>query len=56
VTSATVRSVASSACLETASRGDEIIDLLVRNRRERAADLLAAYTIASRQCRRDASP
>lgn len=56
VTSVTVRSVASSACLETASRGDEIIDLLVSNRRSQAAHLLEAYTIASRQCRRDASP
>ncbi|HEX6675405.1 MAG TPA: hypothetical protein VF486_10305 [Actinomycetes bacterium] len=56
VTSATVRSVASPACLETAARGDEIIDLLVRGRRGRAADLLGAYTTASRQCRRDADP
>jgi len=56
VTSATVRSVATPACLETATRGDEIIDLLVKNRRGRAADLLGAYTIASRQCRRDADP
>jgi hypothetical protein len=56
VTSATVRSVASPACVETATRGDEIIDLLVKNRRGRAADLLGAYIIASRQCRRDASP
>jgi hypothetical protein len=56
VTSATVRSVASPACLETAARGDEIIDLLIKNRRGRAADLLGAYTIASRQCRRDADP
>ena len=56
VTSVTVRSVATPACLEAASRGDEIIDLLVKNRRGRAADLLGAYTIASRQCRRDAAP
>jgi hypothetical protein len=55
-TPATVRSVASPACLETASRGDEIIDLFVKNQRSRAVDLLEAYTIASRQCRRDASP
>jgi hypothetical protein len=55
-TSATVRSVASSACLETASRADEIIDLFVNNQRSRAVRLLAPYTVASRQCRRDASP
>ena len=55
-TTVTVRSVASPACLETASRADEIIDLFVNNRRSRAVRLLAAYTIASRQCRRDASP
>jgi hypothetical protein len=51
-----VRPTASSACLETARRGDQIIHLLVTNRRSRAADLLVAYTVASRQCRRDASP
>jgi hypothetical protein len=56
VTSATVRSVATPACLEAAAKGDEVIDLLVRNRRSRAADLLGAYAIASRQCRRDAHP
>ena len=56
VTTATVRSVATPACLETAARGDEVIDLLVRNRRARAATLLGAYAIASRQCRRDADP
>jgi hypothetical protein len=55
-TTVTVRSVASPACLETASRADEIIDLFVNNQRSRAVRLLAAYTIASRQCRRDASP
>jgi len=56
VTSVVVRPTASPACLETATRADQIIDLLVKNRRSRAADLLVAYTIASRQCRRDASP
>jgi hypothetical protein len=56
VTSVVVRPTASSACLETATRADQIIDLLLKNRRSRAADLLVAYTIASRQCRRDASP
>jgi hypothetical protein len=56
VTKIVVRPTASSACLETATRGDEIVHLLITNRREKAADLLVAYTIASRQCRRDASP
>jgi hypothetical protein len=55
-TSVVVRSVASPACLEAAKRADELIDLLITNRRSRAADLLVAYTVASRQCRRDASP
>jgi anti-sigma factor RsiW len=56
VTSIVVRPTASSACLETAARADQLIALLVRNRRSAAADLLVAYTVASRQCRRDASP
>jgi hypothetical protein len=56
VTSVVVRPTASSACLETATRADQVIHLLVNNQRRRAADLLLAYTIASRQCRRDASP
>ena len=56
VTSIVVRPTASSACLETARRADEVIDLLITNRRSRAAEVLVAYTIASRQCRRDASP
>jgi hypothetical protein len=56
VTSVVVRPTASSACLETARRADEVIHLLVTNRRSRAARVLVAYTIASRQCRRDASP
>jgi hypothetical protein len=51
-----VRPTASSACLETARRADQLIELLIRNRRGKAADLLVAYTVASRQCRRDASP
>jgi hypothetical protein len=56
VSSVVVRPTVSSACLETATRADELIDLLVKHRRGRAAELLVAYTIASRQCRRDASP
>jgi len=55
-TSVVVQLAATSACLETASRGDEIIHLLVADQRDRAADLLVAYSVASRQCRRDASP
>jgi hypothetical protein len=56
VTSIVVRPTASSACLETATRADQLIALLIRNRRSEAANLLVAYTVASRQCRRDASP
>src|SRR6266511_302131 len=55
-TSVVVRPAASPACLETAMRGDQLIDLLITNQRSRAADLLVAYTVASRQCRKDASP
>ena len=55
-TSIVIRSTASSACLETARRGDQLIDLLISNRRGKAADLLLPYTVASRQCRRDAGP
>jgi hypothetical protein len=51
-----VRPVASSACVETARRGDQLIELFTSNQRIRAGDLLVAYTVASRQCRRDASP
>jgi hypothetical protein len=56
VISIVVRPTASPACRETVTRADQLIDLLVRNRRSAAADLLVAYTVASRQCRRDASP
>ncbi len=55
-TSVVIRPVASSACLETARRGDQLIGLLISKQRSRAADLLVAYTVASRQCRKDASP
>jgi hypothetical protein len=50
------RPTASSACLETARRADQVINLLITNRRNDAAQLLVAYSVASRQCRRDASP
>ncbi|HEV8652498.1 MAG TPA: hypothetical protein VG276_24700 [Actinomycetes bacterium] len=55
-TSVVVWSSVSSACLETATRGDEVIELLVTNRRSRIPDLLVAYSVASRQCRKDAYP
>jgi hypothetical protein len=49
--------VAPPACLETAQRGDEAMDLLVRNVRDRRlAAALKAYTTASQACRREASP
>ena len=51
-----VRHYASPACLETARRGDELIDLLIRNQRRAAEDLLVLYTVAARQCRKDATP
>jgi hypothetical protein len=51
-----VRLRASPACLETAKRGDHLIDLLIRNQRSQAERLLVAYTVAARQCRNDASP
>jgi hypothetical protein len=44
------------ACLETARRADELIRLLTANRRDDAARRLVPYTVASRQCRRDAAP
>jgi hypothetical protein len=55
-TSVVVRPAASSACLETARRGDQLIALLISNQRSKAADLLVAYTVASQQCRKDTSP
>jgi hypothetical protein len=51
-----VRHYASPACLETARRGDQLIDLLIRNQRRQAEPLLVAYTVAARQCRRDSAP
>jgi hypothetical protein len=51
-----VRPTASSACLETARRADEVTNLLITSRRSRAAEVLVAYTVPSRQCRRDAAP
>jgi hypothetical protein len=52
-----VRVVAPPACLQTAERGDELIDLLTRNVRDRRLDsALRAYTLASQACRKEASP
>jgi hypothetical protein len=55
-TSGVIQLIATPACLETASRADELIHLFAANQRDRAAELLVTYTVASRQCRRDASP
>jgi hypothetical protein len=55
-TSIVVRQVATSACLETAKRGDALVALLVNNKRGRAAKLLVPYHVASRQCARDSGP
>jgi hypothetical protein len=51
-----VRHYASPACLEAARRGDQLIDLLIRNQRRQVEDLLVAYTVAAQQCRKDATP
>jgi hypothetical protein len=49
--------VAPQACLEAARRGDETIDLLLRNIRDRRlSSAVKAYTTASQACRRQASP
>jgi hypothetical protein len=55
-TSIVVRPAATPACLETAKRGDQLINLLIRNKRSQAAKLLVPYHVASRQCARDAAP
>jgi hypothetical protein len=54
-TSAVIQLTATPACLETVRRADEIIHLFMANQRESAADLLVAYSVANRQCRRDTS-
>jgi hypothetical protein len=51
------RTTVPDACIETAELADEIISRLNRNDRDnRLATLLRDYTIASRSCRRVASP
>jgi hypothetical protein len=51
-----VRHYASPACLEATKRGDQLIDLLIRNQRIQFENLLVAYTVAAQQCRKDATP
>jgi hypothetical protein len=52
-----IKEVAPSACLQTAQRADETIDLLVRNVRDRRlSSALKAYTEASQACRKQAPP
>jgi hypothetical protein len=51
-----VRHYASPACLEATKRGDQLIDLLIRNQRSQVENLLVAYTVAAQQCRKDATP
>jgi hypothetical protein len=46
-TQVVVRHYASPACLEAARRGDQLIDLLIRNQRRQVEDLLVAYTVAA---------
>ncbi len=49
--------VAPPACLETARRADQSMDMLLRNVRDRRLSLaLKAYTVASQACRKEASP
>ncbi len=51
------RVVAPPACLETARRADELMDLFTRKVRDRRLSLaLKAYTLASQACRKKASP
>ena len=51
------RAVAPPACLETARRGDVVVDLLMRNIRDQRLTLaFKAYTEASQACRKEASP
>lgn len=57
VVRAVTKPVSPPACLEAARRGDEAIDLLVKNVRDRRlASALKAYARASQACRREASP
>jgi hypothetical protein len=52
-----IKVVVPRACLDTARRGDEAMDLLLRNIRDRRlSSAVRAYTTASQACRREASP
>jgi hypothetical protein len=55
-TPAAVPPKVSLACMETATKGDRVIALLVANQRHRAAELLPTYTVASQQCRNKVFP
>jgi hypothetical protein len=55
-TSIVVQRAATPACLEAAKRGDQLIGLLINNKRDRATKLVVPYHVASRQCARDAGP
>ena len=45
------------ACLQTATKGDEVITRLVANVRDNRLNLaLKDYTTASQACRKEASP
>jgi hypothetical protein len=49
--------VVPGACLETARRGDQTVDLLLSNIRDRRlSSAVKAYATASQACRREASP
>jgi hypothetical protein len=51
------KQIAPPACLESARRADVVIDLLIRNIRDRRLTMaLEAYTEASQACRKEASP
>jgi hypothetical protein len=56
VPSPQTRVVVPPACLETARRADELMDLFTRKVRDRRLSLaLKAYTLASQACRKEAS-
>jgi len=51
------RVVAPPACLQTAQRADQMVDLFTRNVRDQRLSLaLKAYTDASQACRKEATP
>jgi hypothetical protein len=52
-----IKVVVPPSCLQTAERGDEMIDLFTKKARDRRLSLaLKAYTLASQTCRKEASP